>query len=352
MAVVTGLSAHTTTEAIAASTLIAAAGLTFQGVLSSDRRLRQAAIAACFGCGIAATIVAPGGVGEVAVLIAASRIPYGWNSGPMWGVTVLAASGFAVSISVISHSVAGLLAGIGVPMLVQRTVDHAALATERDRAQALLAEVQAGRDAETRAAALQERGRIARDLHDVLAHSLAGLSVQLQGVRALAAREGVGPVLLDPIDRAAALAQEGLAEARAAVGALRDPGGLGLDAVRALVDRHPGVVTLAEHGQHSAGSVSADAGHAAYRCVQEALTNAARYAPGAEVSVLFDWSDALTITVANSAPDRAAVQGQGSGLGLAGMQERLTDVGGSLTAGPTPDGGWSVIATLPIEGTS
>ena len=194
---------------------------------------------------------------------------------------------FGGVIGWISQSVAGLLAGTGIPLLVQRAVEHRDLVQERDRAQALLAEVQAGREAETQAAALRERGRIAREMHDVLAHSLAGLSVQLQAVRAVAARERVGPAVLEPLDKAAALAREGLGEARAAVSALRDPVGLGLDALPALVERHPGTAVLDETGTR--GQVSVDAAHAVYRAVQESLTNAARYAPGSVVRVALEW---------------------------------------------------------------
>src|SRR5581483_4573125 len=187
-------------------------------------------------------------------------------------------------------------------------------------------------------------------MHDVLAHSLAGLSVQLQAVRALATREGVGPAVLDPLDKAAELARAGLGEARAAVGALRAPVGLGLAELPALVRRHPGETTFDETG--TPGEVTAEAGHAVYRAVQESLTNSARYAPGSPVAVALRWSaDGLTVTVADHGPgpDREPVTGVGTGLGLAGMTERLEQAGGRLTAGPRPGGGWQVELTVPAK---
>ena len=91
----------------------------------------------------------------------------------------------------------------------------------QDRTELLLAQLQDAREAEAAAAAVAERGRIAGELHDVLAHSLSGLAIQLQGARKLAGAEHVSPGLRAAIGRSAELAREGLADARQAVGALR-----------------------------------------------------------------------------------------------------------------------------------
>jgi signal transduction histidine kinase len=253
------------------------------------------------------------------------------------------------------------LAGLLVPLFVQRTSEHQELIRERDRAQALLAEVEAGREAEAQAVALRERGRIARDLHDVLAHTLAGLSVQLQGLRAVAAKERVPASVSDPIDLAAELAKSGLEEARAAVGALRDPVGLGVDAIASLVKRHPGHTTLTVDGAPL--ELAPNSAHAVYRAVQESLTNAARYAPGAPVEVVLHWSStgpSAQITDSVRPPGRIAVTDQGTGLGLAGMDERVRAVGGTVQAGPVQAGpvqagpvqagGWRVEITVPAIG--
>ena len=225
-------------------------------------------------------LIAPKGLGEIPAFVVAGKIPFAIDAA---GRTLVRRRDHAVVVGVVvgfvSRSLVGALAGLGIPLLAQRAVERRELIASRDEAQALLVEVQAGREAEAQAAALQERGRIARDLHDVLAHSLAGLSVQLQATRAVAAREGVAAAVLEPLDKAAALARDGLAEARAVVGALRDPVGLGLAELPALVERHPGEATLDARRRRPV-EVDPDAGHAVYRAVQEALTNAARYAPG------------------------------------------------------------------------
>lgn len=298
--------------------------------------------------GLAAILLGPSGLGEVPPFVAASKIAFPIDRG--WGRIYVIADMIAVAVVVgyVAHSAVGALAGLGIPLLAQRAAERRELIASRDEAQALLVEVQNGREAEAQAAALQERGRIARDLHDVLAHSLAGLSVQLQATRAVAAQHAVGPAVLEPLDKAASLAKDGLTEARAVVGALRDPVGLGIAEIPALVERHPGAVTLQTSG--TPVPIGPEAGHAAYRAVQEALTNAARYAPGSSVAVTLTYdADALTIRVEDSGlpQGRSAVASQGTGLGLAGMDERIRSVGGSLTAGPTADGGWRVEVRVP-----
>jgi signal transduction histidine kinase len=298
--------------------------------------------------GLAAVLIGPSGVGELPAFLAASRIAVPIDRG--WGRIFVVADTIAVGavVGYVSHSLVGVLAGLGIPVLAQRAVERRELIASRDEAQALLVEVQAGREAEAQAATLQERGRIARDLHDVLAHSLAGLSVQLQATRAIAARENVDATVLDPLDKAAALARDGLTDARAVVSALRDPVGLGIDEIAALVDRHPGDVVLRSTG--TAHPVTPPVGNAVYRAVQEALTNAARYAPGSPVTVtLAHTADGLGVCVDDLGPPhgRTPVAGQGSGLGLIGMDERIRGVGGSLTAGPRPEGGWRVELRIP-----
>jgi signal transduction histidine kinase len=303
--------------------------------------------------GLAAVLIGPSGLGELPVFMAASRIAVPIDRG--WGRVFVVADTIAVAavVGYVSHSLVGVLAGLGVPLLAQRAVERRALIASRDEAHALLVEVQAGREAEAQAATLQERGRIARDLHDVLAHSLAGLSVQLQATRAIAARENVDASVLEPLDKAAALARDGLTDARAVVSALRDPVGLGIDEIAALVDRHPGEVVLRSTG--TAHPVTPPVGHAVYRAVQEALTNAARYAPGAAVTVTLAYTpEGLHVCVDDLGlpHGRSPVAAQGSGLGLAGMDERIRGVGGSLTAGPRPEGGWRVEVRIPALASS
>jgi signal transduction histidine kinase len=339
------------THAIAGGIVMGVGVVTLQWINAEDIRARRAIILVATVTGLAAILLMPSGFAEVLLIVATSRSPRAFGARPLLWFVILDSIAFGTTIAVISGpNLSGALAGLAIPFLVQREVDHQALISERDRAQALLVEVQNGREAEAQAAALQERGRIAREMHDVLAHSLAGLSVQLQALRTMAARDGVAPPVLTQLDKAATLAREGLAEARSAVSTLRDPVGLGLDALPALVARHPGDARLAVDGRP--GTVEPGAGHAVYRAVQESLTNAARYAPGAGVTITLGWSaDTLTAIVRDTGPGpgRTAGGGQGTGLGLAGMDERLRSIGGSVHAGPHEGGGWQVELTVPAE---
>jgi signal transduction histidine kinase len=246
--------------------------------------------------------------------------------------------------------VTGLLAGVGAWFIADRTVEHAALQAERDRALSLLAEVEATRSARAEAAAVEERGRIAREMHDVLAHSLAGLSVQLQAVRAVAAREGATPALAGLLDRAAELARDGVQEARAAVGALRAGPLRTVDDLRLLVGGFPGNAALYVTGRP--GRVTPEAGHAVYRAVQEALTNAARYATGSavEVNVAWDAGEVRVVVRDHGLPAGRSPSGvQGSGSGLSGMAERIGQAGGTVAAGPAGGGpGWRVTLRVPV----
>jgi signal transduction histidine kinase len=343
--VLTALSTHPLHRQLIAAALMVTATLAMQ--FTEHPRLARPAVIVTIACGLAAMVASPSGYAEIPALMGCSKIPGAFSVRSTWILGSVNTIAFGVAVAWISHSGPGLLAGLAVPLIIQRAAEHQELIIQRDRAQALLAEVQAGRDAAEQAAALSERGRIARDMHDVLAHSLAGLSLQLQATRAVAIREGAGAVVLEPLDKAATLARDGLAEAREAVSTLRDPIGLGLDALPALVERHPGDVELTTAG--TPAMVKPDAEHAIYRVVQESLTNAARYAPGSPVHVEVSWQECqlrVRVDDVGLAPGRVAVAHQGTGLGLAGMQERLQRVGGSIQAGPRAGGGWRVEATV------
>ena len=256
-------------------------------------RTAPGALLLCSAGGIAAMLLAPSGVAEWPVLLAAVHTRTAFKGDVGLAVTGVLAVVFGGIVGLISHSLVGVIAGIGVPVLATRRLEQLELESERDRAVRLLAELEAARDAQAQAAALEERGRIAREMHDVLAHSLAGLSLQLQAVRAVAAREGVSPIVMEPIDRAAELARTGVDEAKAVVGALRSPAGarsLGIPDLPTLLGRFPGTAELAVDGRPQPVSESAD--HAIYRAVQESLTNAARYAPGSTVRVAVHWESA------------------------------------------------------------
>ncbi|WP_247197606.1 sensor histidine kinase [Streptomyces sp. GESEQ-35] len=222
-----------------------------------------------------------------------------------------------------------------------------------ERAELLLAQLADARAAEAEAAALAERTRIAQDLHDVLAQTLSGLAVQVQAARRMARRDGAGDDLRELLDRAGKLVKEGLGDARRAVGALRGQQTPSLDRLPELVERYRVDleldVTLSVTGARRA--LSTDADLALYRGAQEALTNAARYARGACTTVALRYdagSTILTVEDRRTTPEPPpAAPVEGSGLGLRGMRERLSAVGGSASAGPTPEG-WRVRMEVPV----
>ena len=157
----------------------------------------------------------------------------------------------------------------------------------QDQTELLMAELEDARDEQARAAAIAERGRIAGELHDVLAHSLSGAAIQLQGARKLADREHATPRLSDAIDRASELVKAGLANARQAVGTLRGDPLPTLAQLASLIESYKADmnldVTLRIEGESR--TLPADPSLALYRGAQEALTNVARYAPSACTTV-------------------------------------------------------------------
>jgi signal transduction histidine kinase len=352
--VISVLAAPGTPAKVAVGLLIAAAELC---LLAARRfpalRPSLAAAAGCYAAGIAATLLVPRGLGEVPALAGAAALPRGLPAGWPRNLVIVAVSAiFGVAVMVISGSPVGLLAAAGAWALADRAIEHAAFESERDRALALLAEVEASQLTQLEAAATEERNRIAREMHDVLAHTLAGLSMQLQAIRAVAAAEGASAAVTGPIDQAAELARAGLQEARAAVGALRAPQLHGIADLEGLVARFPGEAELRVTGQP--GRLGPEAAHAVYRAVQEAMTNAARYATGSAVDVEVTWAPAeLRVRVRDHGlPTGRQPSGvKGSGTGIASMAGRAEAVGGTMTAGPVPgDDGWQVQVTVPVAG--
>jgi signal transduction histidine kinase len=223
-----------------------------------------------------------------------------------------------------------------------------------DEVERLLVELDRNRDAQVQAAALAERQRLAREMHDVLAHSLSGLAVQLEGARLLAAQDPGDPRLAGAIDRAHHLARSGLEEARRAIGMLRDdelPGPERLAELAAGFGRDSGVpcaftVTGEQRDLDSATRL------ALYRVAQEALTNIREHAHPQRAEIRLDYQpDSLRLTVADFGPgDGTAARGSGrpctpgsvpaphGGYGLTGMAERAELLGGTLTAGPSGNG--------------
>jgi signal transduction histidine kinase len=201
-----------------------------------------------------------------------------------------------------------------------------------------------------RAAALAERQRLARDMHDVLAHSLSGLLLQLEGARLLAVANPADERLAGTIDRAHELARGGLDEARRAIGMLRDdelPGPDRLAALTASFQADTGVparFTSLGTPRELASAVRL----ALYRVTQEALTNVRKHARPARVEVRLEYlEDEVTLAIEDWSPDPAGPPAApGDGYGLTGMRERAELLGGTLTAGPA-DTGFRVLLRVP-----
>lgn len=223
--------------------------------------------------------------------------------------------------------------------------------SELERSQLRLAE----QEQRAAVAAVDERNRIARELHDIVAHSLSVIVVQAEGGRALASkRPEKGPEVLGTI---AETSREALEEMRRMVGLLRSggPGGEptsyvptpGLEDVPDLVRKTSATARFTTFG--TAPPVSQALGLTAYRIVQEAMTNTLKHAgPAATAQVTLAFTGpALEIEVADDGRGAAAT-GDGLGHGLQGMHERVALHGGTLTAGPRPTGGYVVRASLPL----
>lgn len=267
-------------------------------------------------------------------------------------ISVAAVAILAVSSQVVGHghgtgaaTLAALAGFAGMTFLVGQ------LGRANDQAERLLAELEASRAAEARAAGLAERQRLAREMHDVLAHSLSGLLLKLEGARMLAARNPADLRLPETINDAHRLARSGLDEARRAIGALRG-------------DEMPGPGRLAQmvawFGQNrdvpcrltvsgTERRLGADVRLAVYRVAQEALTNIAKHAHPDRVEVRLAYlPDATRLAIEDfAAPDAPADApgcatrpgpADGSCYGLTGMRERAELLGGTLRAGPTRTG--------------
>lgn len=213
----------------------------------------------------------------------------------------------------------------------------------------------AERAAAARRRASEERLRIARELHDVLAHSISVINVQA----------GVGLALLDTDPEQArtalttikAASREALGEVRQVLDTLRAPG----EAPRAPAPGLDRLPELVEQAAAAGLSVSVDrapggralppgADLAAFRIVQEALTNIVRHSGSRTARITLAWPPgALELSVADDGPATGADAG-GSAGGLVGMRERAAALGGTLEAGPRPDGGFLVTARLPLRG--
>jgi signal transduction histidine kinase len=225
---------------------------------------------------------------------------------------------------------------------------------QAEQSAALLAQTQQLLAARGQADVLGERARIAREIHDVLAHSLGALGIQIQAARAVLTDHQDIDRAVEILLTAQRMASDGLTETRRAVHALRsDSRPLDEELRRATAtygERYAVKITLAIGG--TPRPVPPDATVALLRTAQEALVNAAKHAPGQCVAVRLDYGEHdVRLTVVNGlASDRTGPAGPGTitgGYGLTGMRERLLLLNGTLAAGPG-DRQWTVTAGLPL----
>jgi signal transduction histidine kinase len=287
----------------------------------------------------------------------------GWVIGLGTLIASAAVSGIAAAVSPVPHeqesvavslvvfaSVAGGLLGVGLAWR-QWQVIRSQLARER----------QVSEEERARRVIAEEKTRIARELHDVIAHSMSIINVQASS--AGARHPGVDEPVRDEFEDIAGASRRALAEMRSLLSVLRDentPRELApqptLSGIPELVERSAvsgTPVTLTWTGSKSDKGVADSSGLAAYRIVQEALSNVIRHAGGSSVEVRCDrGSDSISIVVENTRPP-AAIAGAlpdaaAGGQGLLGMRERAASVGGTLEYGPTPSGGYRIRAQLPL----
>lgn len=199
---------------------------------------------------------------------------------------------------------------------------------------------------------LEERNRIARELHDVVAHSMSVITVQASTARYR--QPGLDEAIQQEFEEIATSSRRALGEMRGLLSILRGHDTAptaplpGLSDVADLIEstRASGVAIT----YTGTDAIVPDAvGLTAFRVVQEGLSNALRHAPGSAITVtVTDDDHHLTVRVTNTAPARHDEHAPGAQLGLAGTRERATALGGHVTAGPTSDDGFELTATLPV----
>jgi signal transduction histidine kinase len=286
----------------------------------------------------------------------------------------------AISILIYDGSGLGLLAyALGDAAVALGASNVRQMRVRAEQAELLLVQTQRSHEEQLRVTRLEESARIAREIHDVLAHALAGLTIQLEATAVLVEQGIERDVVLQRLHQAHELAREGLQETRRAVGALRSDAPAAGPAIEALVTGYgadsdtPAQLRLGVDASALTGAI----GEAVLRVVQEALTNVRKHAPGAAVTVtvargsgsgsgsellvVIEDTPAVGVAADAAAPgvgatsgaalasSRAVLASSGGGYGLRGMRERAELLGGTLWAGPAGDG-WRVELRLPAGG--
>ena len=322
----------------------AASTLTMVGTFDLSVRVQGPVLVIAVVSAAALVGFQPGGPGFLGVFPAVSGAALRLPDRASAGIAGLAVLSLAVAWAAGGHHpVTGIVLNeLGVIAFFMLSMFARRLREANERAQALIVELEQTRAAQAQAAALAERQRLAREMHDVLAHSLSGLVLNLEGARLLAERDGGDGEITLAIERAHRLARTGLQEARRAIGMLRDdelPGPQGLPALVTEFEQDTGVpCTLEVHG--SERELNPDARLTIYRVAQEALTNIRKHTDANRVDMRLVYEEGgtrLSVDDVSSASN-GSISGGRTGYGLTGMRERAALLGGTLDAGPTSEG--------------
>jgi signal transduction histidine kinase len=271
-----------------------------------------------------------------------------------WIATTTAIVAVVTGALVVGASTAAAL-GYSVLLILGLLAGHnrRSYRLQAEHASILLEQSEQLRAEQRHVAVLDERNRIAREIHDVLAHSLGALGIQIQTARALLSDQHDVERSLTMLEAAQRMATDGLTEARRAVHALRTDTRPLIDELTSLAAaqgaRHRADVDFDVQGQ--ARQLTPDAELALLRTAQESFVNAAKHSAGQPVRARLDYAATqTTLTITNQLAEQGdPTQTVGTfdgGYGLVGMRERLLLLGGSLTAGPDADR-WIVTAEVP-----
>jgi signal transduction histidine kinase len=301
---------------------------------------------------------ADGGTDGAVVFAIVAALSAGSEAELAEGVAVAAAGILAIEIGGIAYG-AGFGTLLGFPLLVVVALligrNRGAYRVQAEQSAALLAQYERLRAEQRRADVLDERARIAREIHDVLAHSLGALGIQIQAAKAILTDQGDLDRAVEVLGTAQRMAADGLVETRRAVHALRvDTLPLNEELARAAEvhgRRHHVAVAFGVEGDPR--PLPPEATVALLRTAQEALVNAAKHAAGRGMDVRLGYGARyVRLVIANDlaetgAGDPHAAGSADGGYGLTGMRERLRLLDGTLDAGPR-QGRWTVTAELPL----
>lgn len=321
-----------------------AAQLLFERAPTAATRAKMLVVLAMIGAAAAVVAVQPDGPGFLFMYPPVSAAAFRFSR-----PKAVAAAGVALAAM-------ALAAGLGTPRSLDGVLlDELAVAFyfmlaifagrfihADEQSQFLIAQLEETRTAQAEAAALAERQRLAREMHDVLAHSLSGLVITLEATSALAETGVSGERLEQALGRAGELARAGLEESRRAIDTLRDDDPPGSDRIERLCrDFASDAGVPCEFEMTGEGRTLQRETHLAlYRVAQESLTNARKHASPDRVEVRLSYEPGGTRLVVEDFREvrQRPAPGGGTGFGLTGMRERAALLGGTLDAGPTAAG--------------